>query len=115
VLRAWPAALAAAAVLLCSPAAGAITPSAALARSLKPSIQATYNRHHTGFLFTTVSCKIAASGLTATCQARFTAAAERAVGVLQIDAKINRSTGGVSYQPVSIACRDAKSAAKITC
>ncbi|HUY72435.1 MAG TPA: hypothetical protein VMV08_09340 [Gaiellaceae bacterium] len=105
----------AAVALAASATAGAITPSAALARSLKPSIQATYTKHKTGFLFTTVSCKIAASGATATCQAHFTAKAERALGVLRVAAKINRSTGAVSYQAVSLACTDSKTGAKITC
>ena len=114
-LRAAPVALVAAAALLLAAAAGAMTPSVALAASLKPSLQATYDRHKTGFRFTTVVCKIAASGVSARCQARFTAPAERALGVLQINATINRSTGGVSYQPVSITCTDSKSGAKITC
>jgi hypothetical protein len=35
--------------------------------------------------------------------------------VLQVDAKINRSTGAVSYQAVSLACTDSKTGAKITC
>jgi hypothetical protein len=113
VLRAL-AAVAALAFAVCA-TAGAMTPSAALARSLKPSIQATYTKHKTGFLFTTVSCKIAASGTNATCQAHFTAKAERAVGVLLVDAKINRSTGAVSYQAVSLSCADSKTGAKVTC
>jgi hypothetical protein len=114
VLRALAAA--AAMLLALSPAAAAITPSAALARSLKPSLQATYDRHKLGFRFTTVSCRIAASGTTATCEAHFSAAPERALGVLTVDVKINRSTGAVGYQAVALRCTDSKTGAKLaTC
>jgi hypothetical protein len=115
VLRPSSLGLVAAAALALSSSAAAATPSVALANSLKPSLQATYDKHKSGFKFTVVSCKVAASGTTATCQAHFSATAERALGVLKVDVKIDRSTGGVSYQAVSIACTDSKSGAKITC
>ncbi len=104
-----------AAALVLPASAGAVTPSVALARSLKPSLQATYDKHKAGFKFTVVSCKIAASGTTAACEAHFSATAERALGVLKVEVKIDRSTGGVSYQAVSIACTDSKSGAKFKC
>jgi hypothetical protein len=113
VLRA-AALVAALAFAMCATAAAA-TPSAMLAKSLKPKIQATYKAHKSGFTFTTVTCKIAASGATAVCQAHFTDKAARALGVLGVDAKINRSTGGVTWQAVSIKCTDAKTGAKFKC
>jgi hypothetical protein len=95
-------------VLAASTTASAASPAVALAASLKRSMQASYTEHKTGFVFTAVVCKLAATGTTATCQAHFTATSIRAIGVIQVNAKIDRSTGGVSYQPVSIKCTDSK-------
>ena len=101
--------------LAASAAATAATPSAMLAKSLKSSLQATYNAHHSGFKFTTLTCKIAAAGTTASCQAHFTDASARAVGVLQVHVTIDRSTGAVNYKAVSIKCTDSKTGKAFAC
>jgi hypothetical protein len=101
--------------LAASASATAATPSAMLAKTLKTSMQATYDQHKSGFVFTTVTCKIASTGRTARCQAHFTDKAARLLGVIQVSIEI-ASSGGVQYQPTSITCTDSKTGAKLqTC
>jgi hypothetical protein len=114
-LRAGAIALTAAAALAAGPPAGAATPAARLAKSLKTSMQAYYHKGTPGLKITTVTCKIAASGATARCHAHFTVKSERAVGVFQVAATIDRSTGGVRTRTLSVTCKDSKTGAKLTC
>jgi hypothetical protein len=112
-----PRAIAVAAVvaLIASASAGATTPAAALAKGLKTDMQRNYDQHHVGFVFTTVTCKIAANGATARCQAHFTSKGAGLIGVIQVNVTSNASGAGVQYNPVSIACKDSKTGKAVKC
>ena len=105
-----------AAVALVVPSiAGAANPNRQLAASLKGSMSTYYAKAEPGLKITTVTCKIAAAGTTARCQAKFTMVAKRAKGVFQLAIQIDRSTGGVTTHTVSAKCADAKTNRAISC
>jgi hypothetical protein len=108
---------AAGALLACALAAPALaaTPSVALARKLKGSMQAYYAKTQPGLVVTTVACTIASSGKSARCQAHFAVAAKRAVGVFTLSVLIDTSTGTVTTRTVAASCKDAKTGARLSC
>jgi hypothetical protein len=106
-----------AAALACAPCAtaGAATPSVLLAKKLRSSMQTYYTKTQPGLKIIGVACKIAASGTSATCQAHFTVAAKRALGVFALSVQINTSTGSITTRTVGATCRDSKTGAKLSC
>jgi hypothetical protein len=115
VLRARVVALACGLALAGSTGAVAASPALMLAKSLKASMQASYDKSYPGLELTTVSCVIAADGRSAHCQAHFTISAQRLDGLFQVSALIDRTTGGVHTRTLSVACTDAKTGTHAAC
>lgn len=113
--RGWVAAVAVAAFGVGAGNAAASTPSGLLAKYLKRSMQASYNKTTPGLRITTVTCVIAPGGASAQCQAHFTIYKERANGVFQVHAKINTKTGGVTTHTTSVKCTDSTSGEPLRC
>jgi hypothetical protein len=105
-------AVAAGLLLIVTGVAGAVSPAVGLAKQLKGSMQSYYAK--SDLKFTTVTCKIAANGSVANCQAHFTVAAKRAVGVFQV--RVTQTASGTARtKTISVACKDSKTGAKVSC
>ena len=98
-------ALAAAASLVVATSAFAATgQGTALARTLKPKIQALYKKNGSDDVFTKVTCTLAPTATVGNCKAYFTSASLREKGWLDITATVNRTTGVATWRATKATC-----------
>jgi hypothetical protein len=109
-----PLAAAGLAALATSATAGAVTPAAGLAKQLKASMQAYYEKGNPGLKITTVTCKIARNRTTARCNAHFKVASKHALGVFVVSVQ-GASGGSVTTKTLSVSCQDSRTGAKRAC
>ena len=104
-----------AAALALSGTAGAATPAQSLAVRLKTSMQNYYVQANPKFKMGTVTCKIAASGKTARCNAHFTVTGAHAGGDFVLGVTINKTTGQIHTKTLSAVCKDTQTGKALKC
>ena len=104
-----------AAALALSGTAGAATPAQSLAVRLKTSMQNYYVQANPKFKMGTVTCKIAASGKTARCNAHFTVTGAHAGGDFVLGVTINKTTGQIHTKTLSAVCKDTQTGKTLKC
>jgi hypothetical protein len=90
-----------------------VTPAAGVARQLKGQMQTYYTKAYPGLKITTVTCKIARSGASATCKAHFAYVRQRTIGVFTI--AVVGSGGSAQTKTVAVSCTDTKTGKKLAC
>ena len=104
-----------AALALAGSAQAATGDGAKLAKALKTTLQHTYTSNGSDDVFTKVTCVLPNMATTAHCKASFTSASAREMGWFAVTARINRSTGGVTWQAAKPICKDLKTLKPVGC
>jgi hypothetical protein len=107
--------LSVAAALALSATATAATPAQSLAARLKTSLQNYYVQANPAFEMGVVTCKIAAGGKTARCNAHFTVTGAHAGGDFVLSVTINRTSGEIHTKTLSAVCKDTKTGKTLHC
>ena len=100
---------------LAGSAQGATGDGAKLAAALKTNIVSFYKKKAPDYHFTRVTCALPNGATIGRCKAYFANAARRESGWYAITARIDRSTGGVTWQETKGTCKDSKTGAPVGC
>src|SRR5205807_953445 len=103
------------ALMLAGSAQGATGQGAALAKTLKPTIQRFYKAKGSDDVFTKVTCVLPMNATVAHCKAYFTSAKFREHGWFDITANVNRTTGNVTWRATKVTCLSPATGKAIAC